>query len=204
MVLDGDSPVDVGVNMKAISNTDRGDEPAPDPVNAPKGWRRDRKTGEWVARKRSTPGDEEREEIPERPDSAWADGPDGQELGDDERGKSPVVLTGDQRADLEGILELLALPAVSFIDARDPYCGGVVVEHWDNIRDKAVPVICRSPALMEWLTKAGGARDWLMLAAAVRPVGQAVWSHHITHTVSVEEDQAGGPVRGEELGAYPA
>lgn len=191
-VFDNGAQVDVGVAAKAVSNRNRGDEPAPDPLVAPKGWRRDRKTGEWVPRQRASASDvdvEVAEPGTSRAESAWVDGPDGRELGAAETGRvGPAVLTGQQRADLEAVLELLALPVLVPLSVRDPHCGGALVDNWDNIREKSVPVICKSPRLVDWLTRGGGMLDYLALAAALRPVGVAVWEHHIVRSVGTGDD----------------
>lgn len=191
MVLEDGEQVDVGVGVKAISNKDRSDEPPPDPVRAPKGWRRDRRTGEWVPRQRAAAAGGDDEPSGERSESAWADGPDGKELRGSDAAVEPVKLTGEELADLEAMLELLALPVLARVDARDPHCGPVLVDNWDNIRAKSVPVILKSPRLVAWLTMTGGARDYLALAAALAPVGRAVWDHHVVRNVA---DEAGPDV----------
>lgn len=203
VILDGGETVDVGVDERR-----RFPEPPPDPVHAPKGWRRDRLTKQWVPRLRA-PKQAEGESPSEPPappgdraDSAWAAGPDGRELlgdDDDDNDNGYVPLTDEQRNDVEAILEFVCLPAITAASARDPHCGGVLYDNWDNIREKSLPIIARSPALVEWMTKAGGARDWLLFGAALRPVGKAIWDHHITKTVSTDDAE-----HDESLGAYTA
>lgn len=199
VVLDGDEIVDAGVEEK-----NRPTPPPADPDVAPKGWRFDRETKRWVPRKRASkvaddteegPGAESGER-PERPDSAWAS-PDHE--GDRDK-PTFVELTSEQQTEIEGMLELLVLPLLLSAENKDPICGAAFVQNWDLIRTRSLPLIARSPALVEWLTKAGGLRDWLAFGAAVAPVAKAVVQHHITKTIVLEEGQA----EMEDLSQYGA
>ncbi len=204
MVLDGDEVVDVGADEKS-----RPSPPPPDPAVAPKGWRFDREQKSWVPRKRASKvpgdaadrgtGDDEDGERPDRPDSAWASGPDRRE--EDGRDRPGFVeLSMEQSNEIEAILELTVLPLLLGAERRDPVCGKAFVDNWDQIREKSLPLIARSPSLVEWLTKAGGFRDWIAFGAAVAPVAKAVVSHHVTKTIVVEEDGA----QEEDLSGYAA
>lgn len=180
------------------------------PADVPEDWVRDRKTGEWRApRKRGPKGrslDVENLDV----ETSSDDEPAGWGA---ERDPEPARLTGDTPAppdepkdakqvkeDLQGILGLVGLVVLPPIARADPHCGGVLVDNFDNIADKCVPLIARSPRLVRWLTSAGGARDWVMLGVALRPVASAVVAHHITKTVQLEED--GGSY--EQYAAAPA
>lgn len=204
VVLDGDQVVDGGVDEK-----NRPPEPPADPVTAPKGWRWDREQKKFVPRVRAVKPPEEAEppaDLPSlgsAPDSAWATGPDGRSV---RPGDEPHPLSLEELADIEAVLELAVLPLLMGAERRDPYCGGAFVENWDNIRQKSIPIICKSPKLVEWLTTAGGLKDWLAFAAAVQPVASAVVRHHVTKTVRLvgEGEEQGGPVREEDLGEYAA
>lgn len=70
----------------------------------------------------------------------------------------------------------------------DPICGAAALDNWDQISEKLVPIIARSAKMTDWATKAGGLRDWLGLASALAPVGEAVVRHHVFHTVSASPD----------------
>lgn len=206
-VFDGGERVDAGVDDRQGRP-----EPPPDPEKAPKGWRWDRTAKDWVARQRAAAAGEEAPEEGERPpraDSAWATGPDGRERhegvppqvpGDDDRDYVP--LTDDQRIDIEAILELFFQPLLTGLAMRDPYCGGELLEHWDRIREKSLPLIARSPAVVEWMTKAGGAMDWLAFAAALQPVATAVWRHHVSHSVVIDDEGQARPA--VDADRYPA
>ncbi|HWD09308.1 MAG TPA: hypothetical protein VHA57_09455 [Actinomycetota bacterium] len=204
MVIEDGKAVDLGVDAKAISNSGREEPPPPDPEIAPKGWRRDRRTGEWVPRQRAATGADDDAgdpaaagDGPPRADSAWVDGPDGKQLAAERGQLGELVLTGDQRELLEGIIDLIALAPLATWDTRDPYCAGAAIEHWDQIRERLVPVICKSPTLVHWMISAGGARDWLALAVVLRPVGSAIWAHHVRHSV---DDAGDAP----DLSDFPA
>jgi len=196
-ILEDGRQVDVGVAEKV-----RPPMPAADPEKAPKGWRWDRTDKRWIPRVRGAAPEEPASPPPARSESAWVEGPDGLELGrqGDADESYLAILSDEERADVEAILELLALPVLTGVAARDPYCGGELVEAWPKIRERSLPLIARSEHLVEWLTKAGGARDWLLFAAAVRPVGTAIWRHHVTHSVELDEE---GP-KEEDLSRYAA
>jgi hypothetical protein len=201
VILDEGEQVDVGVDGKQSKP-----EPPPDPVRAPKGWRWDRNTKEWVPRQRAAKdeGDvADDEPAATRPDSAWATGPDGVERRDggdrgDPDNPDYTELTEEERNDIEAILEFATAPARLFA-LKDPYCGQVIDDNWDLIRERSLPIIARSPKLVEWMTRAGGARDWVLFGAALYPVGKAVFQHHITKSVHDEGDDDG-----DELGRFPA
>lgn len=205
-VFDGGERVDAGVDERQGRP-----EPPPDPVRAPKGWRWDRSAKDWVARQRAAVAGEETSDETERPprtDSAWATGLDGRERhegvevrGDDDD-SGYVPLTDEQRVDVEAILELFFQPLLTGLAMRDPYCGGELLEHWDRIREKSLPLIARSPAVVEWMTKAGGAMDWLAFAAALQPVATAVWRHHVSHSVVLDDDGHAQPTLDGDR--YPA
>ncbi len=196
VILDGDDVVDVGVEEKS-----RPAPPPADPKLAPKGWRYDRVQKEWVPRVRAPKLSEQGARgsadggaaedgdasDSDRPDSAWATGPDGKAL---HARPGVLELTEELSTDIEAVLELLFLPVVLTAERKDPICGAAFVENWDKIRTRSIPLIARSPALVEWLTKAGGAKDWVMFAAALKPVGVAVWQHHVAHTITIDEESS--------------
>lgn len=204
-VLEGGQVIDVGVDQKG----QRPPPPPDDPHVAPKGWRWARDQEAWVPRKRAPrtlgtvgggPGEAEDDGKKSPPeDSAWATGPDGRER--HELPEGPVDLTPEQRDEVVAMLELFALPFYG-LPARDPYCGQALVDAWPEIRERSLPLIARSPALVEWLTKAGGFRDWLMFANAIRPVATAVVRHHVVRTVVLDEE--GKAAESPDLESYAA
>lgn len=96
----------------------------------------------------------------------------------------PTVAIKRQVAD--SLTMMITVPAGIML-FRDPVCAGAVLEHVDNIVDKLVPLVTRSPAMLRWFTEGAGYMDWLALATALAPVARTIWNHH---TGEQEEDRA--------------
>jgi hypothetical protein len=71
-------------------------------------------------------------------------------------------------------------------------CGGAILENAENVAEKAVPIICRNPAWLEWFTGSAGFLDVIGLAVALRPVLMTFWGHHVSRSIAHEEE--GEPV----------
>jgi hypothetical protein len=108
------------------------------------------------------------------------------------RPAAPVKATAAQKRQVADALVLLQSLLGGGIQLRDPVCGGAIVTNAEKVAEKAVPIICRNPLWLEWFTGSAGFLDVLGLAMALRPVLTTVWGHHISHTISTEED--GEPV----------
>lgn len=87
------------------------------------------------------------------------------------------------RDDIQGQIVLILGMAGGMFAMNDPVCGGSLVENLDLISEKLVPIICKSPTAVRFMTRGGGMLDYLALAAALRPVVTTVWKHHITHSI---------------------
>lgn len=175
---------------------------------------RDRKTGTWRAPRKRGPKGHDVAELDTPPAAPPGDVDAGlEDSWGAERDPEPARLAEEPKrppadetpkslkealedaAALLGVLEVLVLTPLSRVD---PYCVGALTDNYENIVDKALPLIARSPRLLSWLSTAGGGKDWLMFAAALRPVASAVLAHHVTKTARLEEE--GAP----DLDQYPA
>lgn len=116
----------------------------------------------------------------------------------------PREIPQDVKEDIEGSIGLVGMAVLPPIMKADPVCGGALVESWDKVAEACVPLICRSERVVSWMTGAGGLRDWLGLALALKPVGSAIIAHHVTHSVRVEETQQGRVVVEQDFSVYPA
>lgn len=87
------------------------------------------------------------------------------------------------RKDIRAKTAMLLLPLGSVWKARDEYCGGEFIEAIPEISDKLTAIFVDSPDVVKWFTASGKWMKWLDLAMAVEPVGRAVVSHHVTHSV---------------------
>lgn len=103
----------------------------------------------------------------------------------------------------DALTMLYTLPAWG-VRVRDPHCGGALMDQRDDIVNALVPIVCRNPAMLAWFTGANAPwMDLLALAQALLPVGQTIWSHHVTKTVGHDHEQGGG-VNGVDLSGYSA
>lgn len=94
--------------------------------------------------------------------------------------------TAAQKRQVADALVLLQTLVGGGVQLRDPVCGSTILAHAENVADKAVPIICRNPAWLEWFTGSTGFLDVLGLAVALTPVLKTVWGHHVTHSIGHE------------------
>jgi hypothetical protein len=131
------------------------------------------------------------------PDPSPADMPDGQYVYSEE---PAFVVTPGIRADAKGKLALFGVLIATPLDMVDPYCGGVLSENLDNMIDKAMPLISRSPAAIKFLTgTSGGIMEWLAFLQACWPVIVAIYAHHLGRSV-VRDINTGQFVRVDKQG----
>jgi hypothetical protein len=131
------------------------------------------------------------------PDPSPADMPDSQYVYPDE---PAFVITPGIRADAKGKLALFGVLVATPLDMVDPYCGGVLSENLDNMIDKAMPLISRSPAAIKFLTgTSGGIMEWLAFLQACWPVIVAIYAHHLGRSV-VRDINTGQFVRVDKQG----
>jgi hypothetical protein len=88
------------------------------------------------------------------------------------------------------------------LSTKDPVCGQALEDNGKNIAAKFVPVICKSPELVRWFTKGGNYTAWLDLCMALWPVLTVAFSHHVSHTVKVPNNQSPNG-QGPRLHAVP-
>lgn len=107
----------------------------------------------------------------------------------------------DQDQVRDALTMLYSLPAWG-LRIRDPHCGGALLDQRDDIVKAMVPIVCRNPAMLAFFTAANAPwMDYLALIQALMPVGQTIWSHHVTHTIGQDHGAGEVPV---DLSAYAA
>jgi hypothetical protein len=107
----------------------------------------------------------------------------------------PIKLTKAVKDDVKGKLALFGTLVALPLDMADPYCGRALSENLDNMIDKAMPLIGRSPAAVKFLTStSGGLLDWVGFLQACWPVLQAIYAHHLGRTV-VKDPKTGAFIR---------
>lgn len=104
--------------------------------------------------------------------------------------KPPPKTTAATRADIEGKVGILLLVPGAIWQARDPICGGAFVEATPAITDAGMDFILASPDLVNFFTGPGGEfMRYFKLAVAFKPVLEAIWAHHIAHTITTPEGE---------------
>ena len=98
---------------------------------------------------------------------------------EEERSAPTIRITKRIRDDVEGKVGLLLGMVTMPIAMRDPVCGTALADNAENIASKMVPLICKSPELVQWFTKRGSFVLWLDLFMACMPVFQAIAQHHL-------------------------
>lgn len=94
--------------------------------------------------------------------------------------------TAQEKRQIKDALSLMLLTLGGGISLRDPHCGGAIAGSADNIAEKAVPLIARNPAWVEWFTGTTGFLDVLGLLIALREPASTIWGHHVSHTIGDE------------------
>lgn len=72
---------------------------------------------------------------------------------------------------------------------KDPVCGTVALDITPNVAEKAVPLLCRNPKIVSYLTKGNNFKDVMDFIIAVLPLVQIAYAHHLSHTVGVGPDE---------------
>lgn len=88
------------------------------------------------------------------------------------------------RDDVTGKLTLLLSPLAMGWQMADPYCGGAFADNLDEIVVKAVPLLCLSPAVVEFFQKSSLVWALFELTIALQPVGVAMYKHHVRREVN--------------------
>jgi hypothetical protein len=85
----------------------------------------------------------------------------------------------------------------------DPYCGMAAADAVPGIARKAAPILCGSPDIVRWFTRASGFMQWTELLMACKPVFAAVVAHHVTKSVQTKKTD-GQSVEKADWSAYTA
>ena len=127
------------------------------------------------------------------------DDPDGNSEGNEEAARNaPTRITKRIKDDIEG-KAALGLSLISKVfEMRDPVCGSVLEQQVPAIAQAAVPLICKSPEMVRYLTKQGNMTAWVDLIVALAPVFKIIGQHHVLHTVGVEAE-----AETEDVNDYP-
>ena len=191
-------PNDAGVGFAALMNA-----AAKKTAPAPDGMVRDRATGELRPRRR--PGRKAKGQEAPKADAAADSGPSsaatedpapgwmngGQPDGSPPPGSLPAAQVQQAKDNLAGLIGMATIPLLAGIKTRDPYCGEALEKQLTPIVDAALPLICRSQAVVRYLTSESDLVLWMNLLGAAWPVLWAFGQHHVLKTVKVVEDDKG-------------
>jgi hypothetical protein len=98
--------------------------------------------------------------------------------------KPKFTVTKKVRDDVEGKTLFYLSMSTAMLTPLDPICFGAVQNQAPAIASKLTPILCQSPEVVKWMTKAGNFALWVDLAMAMWPVVQAIIAHHITKTIA--------------------
>ena len=86
----------------------------------------------------------------------------------------------------------------------DPYCARAFGEAVPSIARKAAPLMCHSPQLVEWFSRASGFMEVTELLMAMKPVAVAIFAHHVTKSVRTPKRGEDAPKQKADWSAYTA
>lgn len=99
--------------------------------------------------------------------------------GERPRAETPIRITKAVRKDVEGKVAWMLAMSGSLWSVQDPFCGGALLEHTDNIAAKLTPILCQSPDVVRWFRRTSGVALYVDLLIAFSPVLQAIYAHHL-------------------------
>lgn len=75
-------------------------------------------------------------------------------------------------------IELLAAP----VELRDPVCGGAIGDQAEALGKAFAKILARYPEAAHKMLAGGVLGDWIAVMLAAKPIGEAIWNHHIVKT----------------------
>jgi hypothetical protein len=99
---------------------------------------------------------------------------------------SSATVTRAVQRDIAGKTAFWMLILADTWALADPYCARALGEAVPNIARKAAPLLCQSPQLVEWFSRASGFMQVTELLMAMKPVAVAIFAHHVTRSVQTK------------------
>lgn len=99
------------------------------------------------------------------------------------RDRPPVRITAAVRRDIEGKLAFWGSVGVDMWALVDPYCADAAASCLAKSARTATPLICQSPQLVEFFTRASGFMLWTEFLLSLKPLLVAFAAHHVTKSV---------------------
>jgi hypothetical protein len=187
-----------GHNMRVMSGPAPSAPPAAPPIGTDD---RDDDGPEWWEQDPPEPGpltyDQVAGEVPDDPDPARMPG--------DVPVTSVIVVTRAIRRDIEGKVAFGLMMTADLWGLRDPYCAGALEDNADKIARRMAPLLCQSPAVVEWFVRKSGFMLWVEFGISLKPVLAAIFAHHVTKSVTVAKVENGpGQEQRADWSAYTA
>jgi hypothetical protein len=117
---------------------------------------------------------------------------------------SGVLVTRAVQRDIAGKTAFWLLILSDTWAIADPYCAKALGEAVPGIARKAAPLLCQSPQLVAWFSRASGFMQATELLMALKPVAVAVVAHHVTKSVVTPKRGAADAEEKADWSAYTA
>jgi hypothetical protein len=134
------------------------------------------------------------EDFPENDEGNNPDGPDPKakrpEAKEKPKGNVPAVrIPPHVRKEITETVDAYVEILTAGWSLTDDYCSSVMDEQRPEVVERIVKIICKHPAWVRALQEGDGLKDWFLLAVALKPVGQALWLHHVSKEVADNDQQ---------------
>jgi len=106
----------------------------------------------------------------------------------------PPPVTRAVLRDVQGKSLFWMLTGVELWGLVDPYCAQIAQEAAPKIAVKAAPILCGSPQIVMFFTKATTFMKWTEFFMACKPVAVAVIAHHVTRSIEIRRGPEGAAV----------
>lgn len=107
--------------------------------------------------------------------------------------RTPLKITQTVRRDVEGKVAFMLLATGNAWQLLDPICATELVEQTPNIAAKLTPVLCQSPAVVEWFQRGTSIMMYVELLMALAPVATTFYRHHMSKAPEPVPEVAFGP-----------
>lgn len=96
-------------------------------------------------------------------------------------------ITKRMKDDMQGKVAFFADVLAQLWASKDPICGPVAQESVPAFSEALVPILCKSPEVVRYLTKGGNFSMVMDLLLTLVPLSKVLSQHHIFHSVGATE-----------------
>lgn len=127
---------------------------------------------------------------------------DDPEPGDEAKVKATIRVTARIKKEMQESIEAYLAMAAGIWGARDPICGGTLVQASPDIAEKLVPILARNQMFVRYFRSSSSFKEGMDLFIVLYPVLQTILAHHVFHTVELARN--GEPVQQVDYSNYAA